>query len=301
MAYHLVVNDAAGSAEEEAVAAAAEAFRTGGAEAVVHRTADPSDIDAVLDDVGPDDVVVVCGGDGSIHVAVTRARALGLLGEVTFAVVPLGTGNDLAGSLGMPEDPAEAAAAICAGTPRDLDLIVDESDGVCVNALHAGVGVDAAARAAALKERVGDLAYPLGALAAGVAAEGWELAVEVDGDPLRCGEGADPVLLVAVMNAATFGGGTRIAPDARPDDGLLDVVLTTATGAAARAAFAAALASGTHLDRDDVVWARGREVTIHGDRIGYNVDGELDDDGVDTRTLRVEPGAWTVIAPAGAP
>lgn len=297
MTYHLVVNDDAGSTEEDAVSTAVAAFRDVGADVVVHHPAKPAELGRVIDVVSSGDVMVVCGGDGSLHVAVERARREDRLDDLRFAVIPLGTGNDLARTLGVPMDPAAAATAIHAGRVRRLDLLLDDRGEVCVNALHAGVGVDAAARADGWKDRLGAAAYPLGAVAAGLAADGWRVRVDVDGEELSPADGP-PVLLVAVSNGPTVGGGTAIAPQARLDDGQLDVVVVAAAGPAARTAFAAALATGRHLDRNDVRWARGREVTISGEPIGYDVDGEVDTDGVTSRTVRVLPSAWSVVVPA---
>ena len=106
----------------------------------------------------------------------------------------------------------------------------------------------------------------------------------------------EPVLMVAVCNGRTIGGGTPLAPDAAVDDGLLDVLVVTATGPAARAGFAAALRTGEHLDRPDVVHRRATHVAIAGDPVGVNLDGELVDD-VAVAELRVRPGARP---PAGA-
>jgi diacylglycerol kinase family enzyme len=295
--YHLLVNDNAGSAEQERIDETVVAFRAVDVPHVVHETSTPYPVDDVLDQVGDDDVLVVAGGDGSLHLAVDRARAADRLGAIAFAVVPLGTGNDLARALGVPTDPADAVRAVLAGAPRPLDLIADGDGAVCVNSLHAGIGVEAAERAQGMKRQLGDAAYAVGAVVAGLAAEGHDVRVEVDGSPLRPGPEDEPILLVAVLNGPTFGGGTPVAPDARLDDGLLDVVVTTATGPAARAAFGASLRSGTHLRRDDVVTRQGREVRITGARIGYNVDGELDPEGSSDRTFRVLPGAWRVVAP----
>lgn len=286
--YVMLVNEAAGSADRQAVDAA-RATLSRAAPVRTVETGSPEDVDDAIEALD-DEVLVVCGGDGSLHLAVDRLRALDRL-DVVLGLVPLGTGNDLAQGLELPLDPEEAADRICAGSPRALDLLVSDDGAVCVNALHAGIGVDAAARAQALKGTIGPVAYPLGAVAAGVAAAGWEVTVEVDGEPLGTDAGG-PALLVAVMNVRTFGGGTPMAPHAEPDDGLLDVVLATATGPAARAAFGNALRKGEHLDREDVVSARGEEVTIAGASIGYNVDGELSDDEFTSRTWRVEPRSW---------
>lgn len=301
MTYHLLVNDNAGSAEQERIATVVAAFDGAGVDSELHETATPDAVDAVLGAVGRDDVLVVCGGDGSLHLAVERARAGDRLDDITFAVIPMGTGNDLARLLGTSEDVDAAVAGVLAGEPRTLDLIVDGAGGVCVNSLHAGIGVEAAERAQSMKERMGDAAYALGAVIAGLAADGRDVTVELDGEVLHTAEPDAQILLVAVLNGATFGGGTPVAPDAQPDDGLLDVVLTTAVGPAARAAFAAALRSGTHLEREDVVWRQGREVRISGERVGYNVDGELDLDGSADRTFRIAPAAWRILQPPAAP
>jgi diacylglycerol kinase family enzyme len=100
--------------------------------------------------------------------------------------------------------------------------------------------------------------------------------------------------MVGVGNGPMIGGGTPLCPGALPDDGLLDVVVACATGPAARAAFGAALRNGSHVDRDDVVTARGTVVRISGDAVAYDADGELED-GVTDRTYRVEPGAWSLV------
>jgi diacylglycerol kinase family enzyme len=75
-------------------------------------------------------------------------------------------------------------------------------------------------------------------------------------------------------------------------------VVSAATGPAARAAYALALAGGRHLDRDDVVCVRGREVTVSGGPVGLDADGDLLAP-VPARTWRVAAGAWSVPVPAG--
>ncbi len=209
-----------------------------------------------------------------------------------LALIPLGTGNDLAPGLGIPLDPALAAAAVVDGTPRRLDLIADDQGGVVVNAAHAGLGVRAATVVQGMKDVLGPLAYPLGALVAGVREQGWTLDVEVDGVALARDD--EPLLLVGACNGPSIGGGTHLCPVADPTDGLLDVVAVSATGAGARVAFSRALLAGKHLERDDVHHARGREVTITGDPVPHNADGELSDE-VDRRTYRLVPSAWSLL------
>lgn len=282
-------NDAAGSADDDALAAVAAELE----DAEVVTTSTPDEVDDVLRRLDGR-VLVVAGGDGSISVAVASARRLGMLDEVVFGLVPLGTGNDLAGHHRIADDPAEAARALRSATPQAHDLVVADTGQVCVNALHIGVGVDAAERASDLKDGLGALAYPIGAMIAGAAAEGLDLTVTVDGEPVGSGE---PVLMVIVGNGTTIGGGAPAAPDADPHDGLLDVVVSHAVGPAARVAYGAALARGTHTGRDDVVTARGSEVVVAGRPLVANVDGDLDDEPREPHTWRVEPAAWQLLEP----
>jgi YegS/Rv2252/BmrU family lipid kinase len=287
----MIVNANAGSTAEAAVEAAGAALPGWPARVEVAATGDPDELGAALAGRGRRRLVVV-GGDGSIQAVVRALRDRGELATVPVGIVPLGTGNDLARGLGLPLDPAAAAAALVAGTPHPLDLVVDDGGGVVVNVAHAGLGASAAEAADDLKPRLGALAYPVGALLAGARESGWSLQVEVDGRRLL--DEGTRVLLVGVGNGRSIGGGTPLCPDAVPDDGLVDVVVALSTGPAARVAFGAALRTGRHVDRDDVVTARGREVRITGELVGHNADGEISAP-VAARTYVVEPGAWSVL------
>ncbi|HEX2075897.1 MAG TPA: diacylglycerol kinase family protein [Geodermatophilus sp.] len=298
----VVVNGAAGTTDDESVEAALAVLRTG-AEVTVARTADEAElVEAVAGRAGRR--LVVMGGDGSVH-AVVRAldRVGGLDPAEPLGIIPRGTGNDLARSLGLPLDPAEGAAAALGGTPRALDLLRGDDGGLVVNAVHVGLGARAGAEAMRFKGALGTAAFPLGAALAGVSNSGWHLRVEVDGEVAASEEagwaadGRTGVLMVAVCNGATIAGGTPLAPDARPDDGLADVVVSTATGPVARAAYGAALLAGRHVERPDVLVVRGREVTFSGPPVELNADGEIQE-AVASRTWRVEHHAWSVLVPA---
>jgi diacylglycerol kinase family enzyme len=100
-----------------------------------------------------------------------------------------------------------------------------------------------------------------------------------------------------VANGRTIGGGTELAPDAEPDDGLVDVVVATSTGPLARLGFAAGLRDGSHVDRDDVVALRGRTVRVRGEAFPVNADGELSGPHSE-RTWSVLPHAWSLLCAA---
>ncbi len=178
------------------------------------------------------------------------------------------------------------ASSSATGRPRPLDLLVDDVGGIVVNAVHVGIGADAAEHAGRLKPRLGPLAYPIGAVTAGLRSTGWRLRVEVDGRVVA--DDHRRSLMVGIGNGRGIGGGTPLLPDALVDDGLLDVMVSQATGPFARVRYGAALTRGEHLQDPDVRFARGRSVTVVGEPVGVNADGETGDE-VRRRTWSVEP------------
>ncbi len=282
----------AGTAEQERLEAALQRLRAE-RETELALTEHPDEIDDVLDRLD-DRLLVVAGGDGSLHAALGRLHAREELAAATVGLVPLGTGNDFARGLRLPLDPAEAAELCLRGRPAPMDLLVDDADGIVVNAVHAGLGAEAAERSEDLKPTLGQAAYPLGALLAGVLDQTAELEVSVDGERVHAG----PALMVGVLNGPYIGGGTALCSTARPDDGALDVLVVSATERAARVAFGAALRQGTHTDREDVAVHRGEMVTISGEPVRFDADGELSD-RIASRSYTVHPDAWRLVMPAG--
>jgi diacylglycerol kinase (ATP) len=165
--------------------------------------------------------VVAMGGDGTFHQVVS-----GIIGTSALAgLVPAGGGNDIARALGLPRDPLAAAHALLRARPRPVDVLQvrTASGGVCFYLGAGGVGIDAeAARLANTRFRAlpGIARY----LAAGVAAfrNSRPLQVELEADGVVATVAA---LLVAVANAPSYGSGVIIAPDARMDDGWMDIAL----------------------------------------------------------------------------
>ncbi len=288
----VVSNAAAGSNDEDAVAAARAVWVDAGCDVEVVATESQDDLRQVVADVDGR-VLVAAGGDGSLHAVVVALAAAGALDDVVVGLLPLGTGNDLARGLGMPLEPEDAARALLAATPRSLDLLVDQDGMVGVNAINIGIGAAASERASSMKEGLGPAAYPLGAVAAGATEPGWNLTVTVDGDPLVEDQ---PVLHVVIGNGPSLGGGTDAAPGARPDDHQADVMVALATGPMARMGYAAALQRGEHVDRDDVLSTRGREVEVVGDDHPWNVDGELPPPRTRSHWT-LHPGAWRLLDP----
>jgi diacylglycerol kinase (ATP) len=288
----VVVNSSAGTTDRERVDAALGALNAVGTADLV-TTEDLDALDAALAQVDGR-TLVVAGGDGSMHAAVGSLWRAGTLDDVTLGLIPLGTGNDLATGLELPDDPVEAAKVCIGGVATQLDLITTDHDEVVVNASHAGLGAAAADQSERFKGRLGPLAYPLGALIAGVREAGWNLRVTLDDRVIHDGD----ALMIGIANAPSIGGGTRLCPAADPQDGKLDVIVVSAVTAAARVAFGVALRDGVHVDRDDVLHELGRQVTISGEPVAHDLDGEVTDERTSC-TYTLQPAAWRMLLPRG--
>lgn len=159
------------------------------------------------------DLVIVCGGDGTIRTAAAGIVASGL----PFGILPLGTGNDLGRTLGIPEDLKAAAETIVAGHTRRID-VGDVNGELFFNVASIGMSVDLAQRLTPeLKRRWGRLAYAIAAL--GVLGDARPFSATVTGS---IGDVRVRTLQIAVGNGRHYGGGSIIAEHAAIDDGRLD-------------------------------------------------------------------------------
>jgi YegS/Rv2252/BmrU family lipid kinase len=293
----LITNAGAGSAEEETLGVALDVL-CAHTSVEVCTTGDPGELDGALHRAGTRPIVVA-GGDGSMHAVVSALhRRHDLTGRV-LALLPLGTGNDFARTLGIPLDPAEAARSIVVGVERPMDLIVDELGEVVVNNVHAGASTAASRRGARWKHRLaplrlGILGYPIGAAISALRPPFVRLRIEVDGDVVA--DMDRHVMMVAIGNGASVGGGTALTPDADPQDGRVDVMVSFATGPLSRIGFVTSLLREKHDERDDVLYLRGTSVTLAGEDFWITADGEIS--GPETRrTWHLEPAAYTMIVP----
>ena len=256
-------------------------------------TRDIADIDKVVGERDERDVVVA-GGDGSLHALVQVLHRRDELGALTLGLIPLGTGNDFARGVKLPLDPVAAARVVTAGRTERIDLLVDDTDGVVVNAVHAGAGAAAATEAKPLKQRLGKLGYVAGAVIAGFKVQGDRVQVLADGRMLA--DGQRRVLQVGIGNGPYIGGGTALTPDADPTDGEVDVMVSFSVNRKDRLRYAIHLRRGTHEERHDVQIVRARTVEIQGHPFQCNADGEVSGP-VLHRRWEVRPQALAVRLP----
>jgi diacylglycerol kinase (ATP) len=224
------------------------------------------------------DAVVVVGGDGMVHLGVQAVAGT----RLPLGVVAVGTGNDFAAATGLPVAAPGAAlqvvaAALRTGSERLVDAVRVTSTGGSplwvAGAVCAGLDAAVNARANLLRWR-GASRYTVAALAELAAFRAWEYRLTftglVDAGDLpleRTGDTATwagRAAMVTAANICRIGGGIRVAPDARWDDGLLDVLVAPVLTRAGAATIFPAMYSGRHTRRRDVHVLRAREVTIDG-------------------------------------
>ena len=219
------------------------------------------------------ELIVSAGGDGTLNEVVNGIAAAGC--NAALALVPLGTGNDFARSLGLPSDLDTAIDHISKGQTRAIDLVRVTSDQVryFVNVSSGGFsGVVDEKLTPEMKRTWGPLAYLRSAAAAFSELRGYATSVSLDDQtPME----AD-LYNVVIANGRYVAGGIPIAPEAELSDGLLDVVLIPERGPADLAIVAAQILVGKHLGSDAIVFKRAKKVAVNS-RPGmwFNVDGEL--------------------------
>ncbi|MDQ3275574.1 MAG: diacylglycerol kinase, partial [Actinomycetota bacterium] len=175
---------------------------------------------------------------------------------------------------------------------RPVDLLVDCTGKIVVNGVHIGVGADAGRDSATWKRWLGRIGYPIAALLAGFKARGIHLCVEVDDEIIV--DLDRPVHQVAIGNGPNVGGGTKLTPDASPEDGFANVIVWFATGPWAKIGYMLHLRRGLHHHRYDVSATRAQTVRVTGQKFYCNADGEVY--GPETRRQwRIEPKAFQMI------
>ena len=242
----------------------------------VFRVEDAGELTDLLSDADDPPLVVAAGGDGTVCAA---TNAIGETGAL-LAILPLGTSNDVARSLGIPPDPIEAVDAIANGRVCDVDsgwVQVEGEDGprVFLHAATAGLNVEFAKLATnpSLRERFGGLTYPIAAARAVRSYEPFDCTLEYLGRRETLS-----AVHVAVTNTPVFGGvlGMRV-PGASITDGLLDVIVVERLSITRLALAVADAFVGQHRPVHRVhtmkvpsirIDAPGQELTLDGEVVG---------------------------------
>ncbi|MFJ4784076.1 YegS/Rv2252/BmrU family lipid kinase [Streptomyces sp. NPDC088794] len=287
-----VVNPTAGgSASAAALLGVARLLREAGAELETEysRSLDHAK-ELARDAGGRGRVVLAVGGDG---IAGGIGGALSGT-EAVLGLVPAGRGNDFARALELPTGASELAQVLLHSEPRPVDTIEVESAvhdrTVVLGSVYAGVDALANRHANHAKLLRGGASYYAGGLRAVITWRPAHYRVTVDGE-----EHPHTGYTVVAANSGYYGSGRHIAPDARVDDGLLDIVMIREAPRRLFFTLMNELKTGAHVRRPEVTILRGREIRIEADReVPYGADGEVE--AVLPVTVRVLPGALRVLS-----
>jgi diacylglycerol kinase (ATP) len=244
------------------------------------------------------DAVVVAGGDGTVHLAIQEVAGTG----IPLGIIPVGSGNDFAATLGITQgDVAAAAETVAAGRTRSIDLArVTRGDGSTAyfgSVLASGFDSKVNDRANAMRWPRGGSRYNIAILVEFIRLAGIPYEVELelpDGARERI---AGDLVMATVGNGRSYGGGIPICPDADLADGLLDLVLVRPAGRLRLLRLLPRVYQGTHATVAEVSIRRIRSVRLSSPGVTAYADG--DPIGALPLTVGVVPGAITVFAPGG--
>ena len=227
---------------------------------VTRRAGEAESLASSADRAGHDRVIAV-GGDGTVQEVVN-----GLLAGpgVELGIVPAGTGNDLARSLGLPAEPASAWKAAMGRHARRVDAARARNGAGQERwfASAAGIGFDAQVAAAMVRRRgwqAGRAGYVLTTLAELRRFGNRPVTITLDDETF-----SQSVLFVAIANGAYYGGGMRIAPEAKPDDARLDICVVGDISRLTALREMPNLYRGTHVRNPAVSMHTAQTVRIEG-------------------------------------
>lgn len=247
---------------------------------------------AVRDGIG---TVVSAGGDGTLNEVLNGLAEN--LSAVRLGLLPLGTGNDFARTIGIPEDPAGAVELLRRGETRNLDVVrVTFGDGVDVSRLFLNMSVGGFAKAVndamdpEMKERWGALAYARSAADAFSELSAYRTRLVIDDDEVLEME----LYLLVVANARFVASGIPAAPRADPEDGRFDVVAFPEMDLGRIAGMLPRTLLGRHQDHEEILSRRARRLEVTSDPpMPFNADGEQC--GRTPVTFELLPGALSVV------
>jgi diacylglycerol kinase (ATP) len=245
------------------------------------------------------DMAVAVGGDGTLGEVVN-----GLAGSnCTLGTLPVGTGNVWANMIGLPLSPSrehsvllDAARVLVEGKVHQIDL---GKAGERYFLLWTGIGFDAQIAHdiepyREMRRSLGNLTYFVTAAAVTTVLRGTRMTVVIDGKAMR-----QRFLLIVVTNAQLYGSSWRLAPQARLDDGLLDVYLFKGSSGLDAWRHYFMILLGKHRHDPKVETYRARRIEIRGAKtMPLHIDGEPT--GYTPVTITVVPRALRVIVPAWA-
>lgn len=237
--------------------------------------------------------IVACGGDGTVQgIANALAEARAALGNAcpAMGLAPSGRCNDFARAFNIPPDPEIIADVLLNGQAKPTDLGRVNGRYYCT-VVTAGVDADVSDFVDTMRMPLrGTLAYLYGAIRVLIHYRPYDMKITGDFGVIE-----KPMLLASTANTSCYGGAIRIAPDARPDDGQLDLCVVDRVSRLRAIALIPSLLAGTHGRCPAVHFLRTQCLTIESPRpLELWADGERI--ARTPATIEVAPAAVRVLS-----
>jgi len=241
------------------------------------------------------DLVVAAGGDGTLN-EVVNGLMNSLKGDserVRLGLLPLGTGNDFARSINVPADFDAALALLGTGRIQAVDVACAtfaHQSRYFINVSAGGFSGVVSEKATEAKDRWGPLAYLRAAVGTLPELQGFKCRITLEG-VLNGPDGGEELELdtynIVVANGRFVAAGIPVAPEAKLDDGLLDVMIAPAATLPQLALLVPQILLGRHTESDLLLFRKATRIKVESDPpMSFNVDGELIGD---------EPASFTVL------
>jgi diacylglycerol kinase (ATP) len=224
------------------------------------------------------DIIVAAGGDGTVHEVIngmmaTAREDVDAIG--TLGTLPVGSGSDFSHNVGVPSDLQDACQRLLHGRTRVIDIglvtVDDRPAKYFGNTINVGFGGTVTVEARKVKWVRGMALYLPVVLKTIFLARSPRMTVKYNDKEVTM-----PMLMVTVGNGAREGGGFFCTPDARPDDGLLDLCIAEAVGKLTQLSLVPRFMDGSHTDHPAVTMTRTKHAIITSpDNLIAHVDGEI--------------------------
>lgn len=217
MIYDIIVNSA--RTKEKQIAAVLDVFEGAGKQVAIHHTKERGHAKKIAEELssdGKEHTLVVMGGDGTLHEVINGIKDFE---KCSLGLIPSGTGNDFAVAAKIPSDIKSAAQIIAFRAPEKIDYIQLSNGLKSINAVGMGIDVDVLKHAYAKKgggkgKYLSSLIYCLAHF------KSYNFTVEYDGKKEK-----HYGLIAALGNGKQIGGGIKLFPEAKLDDGYMDILM----------------------------------------------------------------------------
>lgn len=237
------------------------------------------------------DIVVAVGGDGTVNEVVNGM----IRSDVVLGIIPIGTGNDFAHQLGYTNDIRKNLSILLGTTIVNLDVGLFNNERYFVNGFSIGFDAEVAAQVKKFTKYVSGLpAYLASLLSVLPRYESKRISFTLDNNDMIV-EMEDESFLLAVNNGTTYGGGFKVTPSAKMDDGVFTICFVKKISRSYALRHLYSFTKGTHLSLPEVMTYTAKAVRISQEGRAYvQLDGEVIEQSGEIK-LSIEPKALKVL------